>query len=166
MGYTAQFGNGLSGSIAVEAPRKTGIADGVVAINGGVFVPLVGSGIPGNNYGGFQAPDVVANLRIDQAWGSAQIMGALHDVNATYYSGAGDTAASLASGHPDDKVGWVIGGGIKLNAPFIGQGDYFQAQVNYTQGALRYVFQTSQPSWIHQRYRQQRRIRCHYRRCV
>ena len=55
--------------------------------------------------------------------------------------------ASLASGHPDDKVGWVIGGGIKLNAPFIGQGDYFQAQVNYTQGALRYVFQTAQPSW-------------------
>ena len=36
---------------------------------------------------------------------------------------------------------------IKLNAPFIGQGDYFQAQVNYTQGALRYVFQTTQPNW-------------------
>ena len=48
---------------------------------------LLLQGIPGNNYGGFQAPDVVANLRIDQAWGSAQIMGALHDVNATYYSG-------------------------------------------------------------------------------
>ena len=36
-------------------------------------------------YGGFQAPDIVANLRVDQAWGSAQIMGALHQVNATYY---------------------------------------------------------------------------------
>ena len=94
MGYTAQFGNGLSGSIAVEAPRKTGIADGLGAIVGGAFVP-VATGIPGNNYGGFQAPDVVANLRLDQAWGSAQIMGALHDVNATYYSGAGNTAASL-----------------------------------------------------------------------
>jgi hypothetical protein len=53
----------------------------------------------------------------------------------------------LVSGHPDDKLGWVIGAGLKLNAPFIGQGDYFQAQVNYTQGALRYVFQTTQPSW-------------------
>jgi hypothetical protein len=146
MGYTAQFGNGLSGSIAVEAPRKTGIADGLGAIVGGAFVPAV-TGIPGNNYGGFQAPDVVANLRLDQAWGSAQIMGALHDVNATYYSGVGASAASLASGHPDDEVGWVIGGGIKVNAPFFGVGDYFQAQVNYTQGALRYVFQTSQPSW-------------------
>ena len=31
-------------------------------------------------------PTVVANLRVDQAWGSAQIMGALHEVNATYYA--------------------------------------------------------------------------------
>ena len=138
MGYTAQFGNGLSGTIAVEAPRKTLIIDGTLPSTVAAVV---------NQYGGFQAPDVVANLRIDQAWGSAQIMGALHDVNATYYSGVGASAASLGSGHPDDKIGWVIGGGIKLNAPFIGQGDYFQAQVNYTQGALRYVFQTSQPSW-------------------
>jgi hypothetical protein len=89
----------------------------------------------------------VANLRIDQAWGSAQIMGALHDVNSVYYVGTGASAASLGSGHPDDKVGWVVGAGLKLNAPFFGVGDYFQAQVNYTQGALRYVFQTSQPSW-------------------
>ena len=29
----------------------------------------------------------------------------------------------------------------------IGQGDYFQAQVNYTQGALRYVFQTPNSNW-------------------
>ena len=42
---------------------------------------------------------------------------------------------------------WVVGAGFKLNAPFIGQGDYFQTQVNYTQGALRYVFQTTQPNW-------------------
>jgi hypothetical protein len=86
-------------------------------------------------------------LRVDQAWGSAQIMGALHQVNATYYSGTGGSVGSLVSGHPDDKLGWVVGAGIKLNAPMIGQGDYFQAQVNYTEGALRYVFQTAQPSW-------------------
>jgi hypothetical protein len=53
----------------------------------------------------------------------------------------------LTSGHPDDKLGWVIGAGIKLNAPMIGQGDYLQAQVNYTEGALRYVFQTPSTNW-------------------
>ena len=139
MGYTAQFGNGFSATIAAEAPRKTSI------VNTNLAFPLIGT--VNNSYGGFQAPDIVANLRVDQAWGSAQIMGALHDVNATYYAGAGNRALQLASGHPDDKLGWVIGGGIKLNAPFIGVGDYFQAQVNYTQGALRYVFQTTQPNW-------------------
>ena len=50
------------------------------------------------------------------------------------------------------NVGWSVGAGIKLNAPMIGQGDYFQAQVNYTQGALRYIFQTTQPSWAYCRW--------------
>ena len=29
----------------------------------------------------------------------------------------------------------------------IGQGDYFQMQVNYSQGALRYIFQTPNTNW-------------------
>ncbi len=44
-------------------------------------------------------------------------------------------------------MGWVVGAGLKLNAPMIGQGDYFQAQVNYTEGAVRYVFQTPNTNW-------------------
>ena len=35
--------------------------------------------------------------------------------------------------------GWAIGAGIKLNAPMIGKGDYFQTQVNYTEGATGYI---------------------------
>src|SRR6185312_7129931 len=97
--------------------------------------PFVGAGA--GQYGGFQAPDLVANLRVDQAWGSAQIMGALHQVNATYY----EDGITVTNGHPADKWGFAIGAGIKLNAPMIGQGDYLQAQVNYTEGALRYIFQ-------------------------
>ena len=45
------------------------------------------------------------------------------------------------SGHPDDKWGWAVSVGFKVNVPMIGQGDYFQTQVNYTQGALKYIFQ-------------------------
>ena len=81
-----------------------------------------------------QVPDVVGNLRVDQAWGSAQVMAAWHEVNATYYDGTA-AGAGTPSGHPGDKSGWALGGGIKLNAPMIGKGDYFQAQVNYTEGA-------------------------------
>jgi hypothetical protein len=78
-------------------------------------------------------------MRIDQAWGSAQIMGAIHDASAQYYSGIVGSGATTLSGHPDNAVGWAIGAGIKLNAPMIGQGDYFQAQVNYSEGASGYV---------------------------
>jgi hypothetical protein len=30
-------------------------------------------------------PDIVGSLRVDQAWGSAQIAGALHQLRAVYY---------------------------------------------------------------------------------
>jgi hypothetical protein len=96
------------------------------------------------DYGGFQMPDIVANLRVDQAWGSAQIMGALHQVNMIYF---GNGVTDPTTGHADDKLGFVVGAGLKLNAPMIGQGDYLQAQINYTQGALRYIFQTPNTNW-------------------
>jgi hypothetical protein len=131
--YTAQFGNGLSATIGAEMRRQTAIVNAGTGATGAV----------GNAYGGFQTPDIVANLRVDQAWGSAQIMGALHQVNGTYYG------ATDATGHPDDKWGFAVGGGIKLNAPMIGQGDYLQAQVNYAQGANRYVFFTPSFNWAY-----------------
>ena len=146
MGYTAQFGNGFSATIAAEAPRKTQI------IVEGDFSPATTSGVVGfsslanQGYGGFQAPDVVANLRVDQAWGSAQVMGALHEVNMTYY-GLPLPLVGKETGHDSDKLGWAIGAGFKWNFPWIGQGDYFQFQGNYSQGALRYVFQTTNSNW-------------------
>ena len=90
-------------------------------------------------------PDVVANLRIDQAWGSAQIMGAWHEVQSTYYGSTENT------GHPSDKAGFAVGAGIKLNAPMIGKGDYFQAEVDYSQGATRYLNMTAF-AWNYQKW--------------
>lgn len=135
--YTAQFGNGFSATISGEMRRMTSIGFGQAN-------QAVPGGTTGAGYAGFQWPDVVGNLRVDQAWGSAQIMGAIHNVNAPYY-----TAGLPAFGaHPDDEIGFAVGAGIKLNAPMIGQGDYFQAQVNYSVGALKYVFQTPTSNWF------------------
>ncbi len=133
MGYTAQFGNGLSATLAAEMRRMTQISTASGTATPGAFLAIPFAGV----YGGFQAPDIVGNLRADQAWGSAQIMGALHQVNATYYSGALGFQLP-ANGHPDDKWGFVIGAGMKLNAPMIGQGDFLQAQINYTRSALHF----------------------------
>jgi hypothetical protein len=146
--YTAQFGNGLSATLAAEAPRVTAVLNGDLGLatgtHGSMFIVAApGATVPSQagNLGiqptssaeANQWPDIVANLRVDQAWGSAQLMGAIHDVAATYYGAADNT------GHPSDEIGWAVGAGIKLLAPMIGQGDYFQAQVNYTEGARKYV---------------------------
>ncbi len=132
LGYTAQFGNGFSATIAAEMRRMTQIQLGAASTT-------LATAFPGQ-YGGFQAPDIVGNLRVDQAWGSAQLMAAYHQVNATY-----DTVGITS--HPDDKAGWAVGAGLKLNAPMIGHGDYLQTQVNYTEGALRYLFFSVNGNW-------------------
>jgi len=150
LAYTAQFGNGFSASISAEQPRRTQIIGApidefnIVAKSGAVGTITGGGSYVGLGYGGFHAPDIVGNLRVDQAWGSAQIAVAAHQVTGLYYLNSTSVANPEGSGHPDDKWGWAVSGGLKLNAPMIGQGDYFQTQVNYTQGAARYVFMNPQ----------------------
>ncbi|HUC52115.1 MAG TPA: porin [Xanthobacteraceae bacterium] len=163
-GYTAQLGNGMSATLAVEQRRTTQIIDASgLAVSGAAGSAAAGNiniggftttipGVSANNgaYGGMQMGDIVGNIRLDQAWGGAQIMGALHDVNATYYSsavGGGPAAGFPVSGHPGDSWGWAAGAGLRLNFPMIGQGDYLQTQVNYTEGAARYVMFTPDSNW-------------------
>ncbi|MDI1342530.1 MAG: porin [Pseudolabrys sp.] len=121
-GYTAQLGNGLSASIAAEDPtvRRSAIANAVA----------------GNTatYGGRRWPDVVANLRIDQAWGSAQIMGAIHDVYGVN---------TLATNTTANATGYAFGGGLKINLPMLGKGDNIVMQGTYAKGATNYLFSQS-----------------------
>jgi hypothetical protein len=154
--YTAQFGNGFSATISAENRRNTQIiAGGTAAFAGqlaggnpagqvnGVSFSATGNTVSAfGAYGGWQVPDITANVRLDQAWGSAQLMGALHQINNSYYlPSAAPTAVNQEnSGHAGDKWGYAVGAGLKLNAPMIGPGDYLQAQVNYSEGATRYAF--------------------------
>ena len=128
--YTAQFGNGLSSTLSLEAPRTTNV------IGPGSSMAAVWTTGPTTQSGATRYPDIVANLRVDQAWGSAQVMGGIHDVVPLYYNATAGTANNLVG--PSYATGWVIGAGIKLNSP-LGPGDYFSAQVNYTQGAPGYA---------------------------
>jgi hypothetical protein len=131
LAYTAQFGGGLSASLSGEVARATPVVN---AGAGSIFGASGSEAIPNTNSAvGTKWPDLVAALRVDQAWGSAQIMGAIHNASGQYY-GSSDT-----SGEPANVIGWAVGAGIKLNAPMIGQGDYLQAQVNYSEGASGYV---------------------------
>jgi len=126
-GYTAQFGNGLSASIAAEDAgfRRMSITDVPAATN----VSVTGAGA---QYGNVQAPDIVGNLRIDQAWGSAQVMGAYHQVWEVNHLAANVTQTSA------DASGYAFGAGVKFNLPMLGKGDYVLGQVTYSKGALLY----------------------------
>jgi hypothetical protein len=124
-GYTAQFGNGLSASISAEDHgfRTVGIRD---------------VGNSANDAGGNKAPDFVANLRVDQAWGSAQIMAGVHQNVAGYYGATG----APGNGHPDEKWGYAIGGGVLLNVPGMA-GDKFGIQGVWSKGAASYASATA-----------------------
>jgi hypothetical protein len=114
--YTAQLGNGLSATLSMEQSRRQNtVYDGIFSIGGTSPAGNLGSQTGTGTAGVASRPDFVANIRVDQAWGSAQVSGALHDVTASYY----DPSASdhVINGHPDDKWGWAAAAGLRLNAP-------------------------------------------------
>jgi len=159
-GYTAQLGNGLTATVSAEQRRMSQIIDEANQAGSTVFAfhsttgattalpsqsgfgngsgVIQGTGTSGTGYGGLQAPDIVANLRLDQTWGSAQVMAAAHEVNALYYN-TSTASTGVNNGHPSDQWGFAVGAGLRLNFPMIAQGDYFQSEVNYTRGAVKYV---------------------------
>ena len=95
-----------------------------------------------------QAGDFVGNIRLDQTWGSAQVMAAAHELNTGYYATSSHARPRTPGvGGPSNSWGYAVGAGLRLNFPMIAQGDYFQSQVNYTQGALRYLFFTPNSNW-------------------
>lgn len=121
LAYTAQFGNGFSATLSLEdgSFRSTAVSFG--------YDPVL------TTKAGEQAPDIVANLRLDQAWGSAQLSGALHQVRvAQDYWGLGYDSSS-------DQWGWAIGGTLEFNLPMLAKGDAFFVTASYTDGALNYA---------------------------
>jgi hypothetical protein len=139
LAYTYQFGNGLSASLAIEdhmdnwlgadagVSAGASITSAVVSITatGNTGSALTNTGTVGT--GGQDFPDIVANLRVDQAWGSAQIAGDLVQNQPAYYSG-GIT-------HPSNVWGGIVEGGILVNLPQLAKGDTVGISGTYCDGA-------------------------------
>jgi hypothetical protein len=144
--YTAQLGNGLSASISAENAdaHRMGITNGTAALGGvggtaaAPFFPFA-PGTSSTSYANQQWPDIVGNLRVDQAWGSAQVMGEAHQVRGTGVTGLGVTPTAINATVPSDKVGYAVGAGLKVNLPMIGKGDNIQGQFTYSQGIMDQV---------------------------
>jgi len=142
--YTAQFGNGVSGTIGLDDPtvfNRTAIYNLSTGVNA--------VGVGGNAYAGTHAPDVVGNIRVDQAWGLLQFSAAAHEVDGSYNvlaAGALPSALSEISGHPDTKWGGSAMAALQIKNIPTGAGDDFKIDATYAKGDTKNVISTSSGS--------------------
>jgi hypothetical protein len=139
--YTAQFGNGVSGTIGLDDPtvfHRTSVQNLALGVNAN------GNGT--NAYGGIVAPDIVGNIRVDQAWGLLQLSAGAHLVNASYNNlnaGGAPNNLSEISGHPESKWGWAVQGALQIKNIPTGAGDDIKFSAVYAQGNTKEVISTS-----------------------
>ncbi|MGZ4810269.1 MAG: porin, partial [Thermoanaerobaculia bacterium] len=170
--YTAQFGNGVSGTIGLDDPTVFNRT-----VVGNLNLPLTATGAIANAYGATHAPDVVGNIRIDQAWGLFQISAAAHEVNGSYnilnsslinpLTGVGGAAAvfptaapagatglagaapnnlSEISGHPSTKWGGSVMAALQIKNIPTGAGDDIKMDASWAKGDTKNVISTSAAS--------------------
>ena len=166
--YTATLGNGFSATLSMEDPsfRRTpvyspaNVAAAAAVLGNSSLQTFAVTQSPAPVFLGFNAaglpvglgfvdviernrmPDFVGVLRYDQPWGSAQISGAVHEVNIGTLNTA---AAQIVGTNPGtlgrtaSEYGWAVQGGLKINLPFIAPGDTLYLQGSYGEGAGSYT---------------------------
>ncbi len=161
LAYTYTFGGGFSGTISVEDRNERVISDnglfvlnGPNALAGAAFTnvednpTVTAAGVRTAGvlaYAGEAIPDIVANLRYDADWGSAQLSGAYHSLRSIPVSAYSNTGALLASTRTGQTVytpssdGFAVLGGVKVNLPMLAKGDSVTFQGTYQEGAMDYV---------------------------
>ncbi|MEW6643559.1 MAG: porin [Pseudomonadota bacterium] len=146
LAYTASFGNGVSATISLEDAQPYRSA-GVVNATAGFLGPFgaaptsygtTSNTFLGNAQGGDHVPDIVANVRLDQAWGSLHFGAAAHEVHGTYYTSA--NGGNSDSGHPSSTWGYAFTGAFELKNLPTGAGDSLKVEASYAKGAAKYVF--------------------------
>jgi hypothetical protein len=145
--YTADFGQGITGSIALEEPTTQSNGQGNLWNTSGFASPLAaatalinGSSYGSSSWGGTRSPDIVGAIRVDQAWGLAQFSAAAHNLHAAYFG------TTEPTGHPSDKWGWAVQGSLSIKNIPTGAGDSINLQAVYTDGMSKENFQVLFPA--------------------
>ncbi|MFC5067943.1 porin [Flaviflagellibacter deserti] len=122
--YTWSFGDGFSATVGIENAASRFLGP-VTLID---FSPL-GDGIEGTD-NTRDAPAGIAALRVEQAWGSAQLSAAVKD-------NAGDDNIVTTD---EADIGWAVQAGVAINLPTAVEGSYVWAQGTYAEGAADYGY--------------------------
>jgi hypothetical protein len=136
--YTAEFGQGMSGSIALQDPSLYDQSN-VWNLSGASAAGMIGGTYGTNSIGGTRVPDIIGSFRLDQAWGLFQLSAVAHDNVVAYYG------PSEPTGHPGDKFGFAVQAALSIKNIPTGPGDVINLQGVYTDGATRYNFQSLFP---------------------
>ena len=138
--YTADFGQGITASLALQdESTATNGQSNLWNVSSGTAAQFV-TGVYGTSaWGGTRSPDIIGQVRVDQAWGLFQLAAVAHDIHAGYYG------ATEVTGHPDDKWGWAVQAALSIKNIPTGAGDNINLQAVYTDGATRYNFQSLFP---------------------
>ena len=145
LAYTATFGGGFSATLALEDEVSHRGRPSIWDVTaGGAATPT--TWFHTQQFLGTRMPDVVANLRVDQPWGSAQLSAALHRVGVGWYNAlqvlAGGVSLTPVLNAPlakTDSLGYAIQGGVKFNLDMISPGDSLWLQATYANGAVGYT---------------------------
>ena len=174
LAYTYTFGSGFSATVSIEDPieRQRYPIAGTGAFGTGTIVPNTVPAALAANYANYainypmaanpllsgfgplgvssfsqreNVPDVVGNIRVDQAWGSAQLSATWHHLSTSgalvtmtaHNAGGFNTVAGGFSAVTGN--GWAVQGGVKLNLPMITAGDYLYLQAAYAKGEFSAV---------------------------
>lgn len=117
----AAVGNGVTVSLSVEDDdARSGTILSLTEDGAGAWT-LANAGVDG----GQSIPDLVAAIRVDQAWGSAKLAAALHEVNP-----AGSAVGS--------EFGYAISASAEFNIP-VGVGSTFGITGIYANGAQNFM---------------------------
>jgi Porin subfamily len=181
--YTAQFGNGVSATIGIDdssanqynrtqiinavggagalanpavagaTGTPAGAQGGSISFTGGCVALYTPSGC---SYGGAAVPDIVGNVRVDQAWGLFQLSGAIHDDHAGYFAGSNVQTSAISPtgfnqvgfinfGHPSDKFGGAVNAALQIKNIPTGAGDDIKLEGGWSLGASKYVLGMASP---------------------
>lgn len=130
LAYTASLGNGISVTLSAEDASVTNGTGGT----GGAIIGAAGEAWTRR---AVQVPDGVANIRVAQSWGTAQISGAI--AQQRFANTACGNIVAVGGVCTTNRVGWAVSGGVNIKLDAITKGDNFIARAVYTEGAISYI---------------------------
>ncbi len=132
--YTYNAPGGLSATFSIEDRNARNLTNqGLGYIFGGTQATAASV-----RYAGETIPDLVGVLRYDQAWGSAQLSAAYHEIQAESGAFAGTGGQGF---YGRDTDGFAVQGGVRVKLPMLAAGDDLWLEGAYQNGA--YLYQDS-----------------------